>query len=99
MPTQTQIPGTEAPRIKEIDVAADKYVDVRDARIDASKKEVAAKERLIEIVQANADKIAPNDKGQRIYRYGEDLAVVLTPGKPKIKVKHVDDDEEEESED
>ena len=92
-----ELPGTEAPKIKAIENCAEKYVDIRDTRMEWTKKEVTAKSNLIEVVLANQDKLAKNDKGDRFYRYGDDMLVVLNPGKPGVKVKHVsieeDDDE------
>jgi len=93
-----ELPGTEAPKIKAIENAAEKYCDVRDTRLDWTKKEVTAKTNLIEVVIANQEKLAVNDKGERLYRYGEDMLVILKPGKPGVKVKHMaaDDDDDDD---
>lgn len=44
---QTYIEGTEPPKIKEIESAAAKYVEFRDARMEAGEEEVKLKEKLI----------------------------------------------------
>lgn len=97
---QQEIPGTERPKIKEIEIAADAYTDVRDRRMKLTEKEVAAREKLIAVVLEHKNKLVPNEKGEHIYRFGDDMAVVLKSGKTKVKVKHIaepgseDDDDE-----
>lgn len=97
---QLEIEGTEAPKIKEIEIAAEAYVDVRDRRMKLTEKEIVAKTGLIQTVLEHQKELPANDKGERLYRYGDDMMVVLKPGKPGVRVKHwVDDSDGEEDED
>lgn len=72
--------GVSQPRIKELDIAADKYVDVRDKRMAWTEKEVAARTDLVQKMLAH---------NQTVYRYG-DHEVVVKPGSPGVKVRNVD---------
>lgn len=47
MGKQTTIPGTNQKAIKEIDVAAEAYVDIRDKRMKLTAKEVEAQVALV----------------------------------------------------
>lgn len=82
---QTEIPGMEAPKIKEIERAAAKYVDARDARMKLTEKEVAAKAALIEVCKEHESEMGVNGDGQKVYRY-DDMLVVLTD-KLNVKVR------------
>lgn len=92
-PEQTQIPGTEAPKIKPIENAAAKYIDARDSRMKLTEKECVAKASLIEVCQQHADKMNVNADGDRVYRY-DDLLVVLTD-KLNVKVRPADSPEKD----
>lgn len=48
---QKMIPGTEPERITAIESAASKYVDFRDARMDAGEEEVKLKAKLIDAMK------------------------------------------------
>ena len=85
------IPGTEAPKIKAIELAAEKYVDVRDKRMALTEKECQAKQALIETVITHQDKLSVNADGERLYRF-DDLVVILKPGHANVKVRHATDD-------
>lgn len=50
---QLDIPGTERQTIKEIDDAAEAYVDARDARMKKTEKEHEAKDALIAAMKAH----------------------------------------------
>lgn len=93
--SQMEIPGTEAPKIKEIELAAESYVEARDKRMRLTEKEVTAKTNLIQTVLEHQKELPTNEKGERLYRYGDDMLVVLKPGKPGVKVKHWTEDEDE----
>lgn len=87
---QAEIPGTERPKHPEIDAAAEVYVRARDKRVAASKDEVSAKESLIAAMKA---------AGVRVYRDDEadpPLTVMVTPGKPNVKVTQMDAAEDDE---
>lgn len=92
-PVQVEIPGTERPRIKAIDDAAEEYVNVRDKRMEWTKKEVAAKQQLTDLMHKHAEKIGRDAEGGLTYRY-DDMAVILKPTEETLKVKHVDAEEE-----
>ena len=85
--------GVAPIQIKAIDKLAVKYVNVRDERMELTKKECAARDALVAEVKAHADEIGHNDKGEIIYPF-DDLKVVLKPGKDKITVRSKDSDEE-----
>lgn len=90
-----EIPGTEGPKIKAIDNAADDYVKARDARMRLTEKEVACRAVLVDVCRKNQDKLSPDGNGTLRYRY-DDLLVEWTK-KDKIRVKHfVADDLENE---
>lgn len=95
---QTEIPGMEAPKIKEIEQAAEAYTSVRDKRMALTVKEVAAKMALIEVVQAHARELAVDDKGNSLYCF-DDQVVKMKPGKPNVTVRAAasdgDDDDDE----
>lgn len=76
METQTEIPGTEAPKILEIEKAAESYIEARDTRMGHTKREVAAKAVLIQ---------AMHNHGLTNYAYS-DREVTLSPVE-KVKVK------------
>lgn len=94
-PKQEDLPAIEGDgvaqkRIKELDVLGDKYVDVRDKRMEWTEKEQVAKANLI----AKMEELKIT-----VYRYG-DHEIDLTK-KANVKVKNVDasaDAEEEETE-
>lgn len=46
-PKRTFIPGTEPPSFKDIDEAVDRYVDLRDERMELTKQEISARDVLI----------------------------------------------------
>ena len=94
MPKQEEMPiegeGVSKPKIKAIDRAADKYVEIRDERMALTDKEIDAKAVLLN---------AMHEHGLTEYQYG-DMKVVVKPGKENVKVKTVDalNDEEGEEE-
>jgi ABC-type uncharacterized transport system ATPase subunit len=90
MPRQTRIPGTEGKKIKEIDKAAEKYVELRDARIAAGVKEKEAKAELLAAMKANKLKIYQDDDAV------PPLLVTITPSDFKLKVAKVTGEDEED---
>jgi hypothetical protein len=95
MAKQLEIAGTERPKIKAIEEAADAYVSVRDKRMALTEKEVVAKTNLIQVVTENRAKLTPNGEGALCYRF-DDLIVILKPGHDNVKVKSAHDDEEDD---
>lgn len=88
-PEQTEIEGTAAPKIPAIEKAGKSYVNVRDERMALTQKEVAAKEKLLQAIHDNQDKLTPNGEGKIIYRY-DDMQVIFSAGKENVKVRSVD---------
>jgi hypothetical protein len=91
MPKTGDLPGIKGPgvapvRIKAVDDAAEEYVKVRDRRMGLTKKEVQAKQNLIDIIHKNAEKIGADDEGIMRYEY-DDVVVELSPGKEQLKVR------------
>lgn len=86
---QTEIPGTERPRIKQIDDAAENYRDHRDKRMKALDKEIEAQVKLQEILHKYEEKLTDRDEdGNPLYilEDGEDCAILMR-SEEKAKVK------------
>lgn len=100
MPHTPDLPGVTgkgvAPvRIKAVDDAAEEYVKIRDRRMAMTKKEVQAKQTLIDLLHKNAEKIGADDEGVMCYEY-DDVVVELKPGKEQLKVRTATNPEGEE---
>jgi len=85
---QLPIPGTETNEIREVNVAAELYVDARDARMVKTEAEVEARDALILAM-----------KKHKLENYRDDdatppLIVTLIAGEDKIKVTRATPDEE-----
>lgn len=93
---QMEIPGTERPKVKAIEIAADEYVAVRDKRMKLTQQECEAKTKLIEAMLSNGDKLSVDGEGNRIYVF-DDEKVVLSE-LTKVKVRRVADDDGDEDE-
>lgn len=96
-PVQTEIPGTERPRIRALDEAGEIYVDLRDKMQTAVKKFKEAKTKLAELMHKHSEgdnaKLPKNpETGEIIYRY-DDMEIRLTPKEEELKVKHVESDD------
>lgn len=88
-PKQGEIPGTERPRIKRIDDAAELYRELRDKRMKALEKEIEAQEALQKVMHENEAKLTDRDEdGNPLYvmEDGEEC-VVLMRSEEKAKVK------------
>lgn len=82
---QTRLPGTESPdRIPEVEALAARYVDVRDERMKLTKKEVTARDLLLEeMIKRGLTKYACDL---------DDLDVIILPARgPKLKVQRRDE--------
>jgi len=86
--------GVAPVTVPEIDKLADVYIKERDKRMKQTPREVAAKGRLIDALHANADKLR-NPDGDIVYRM-DDLLITLTPGKEKLQVRDVSEQNEAE---
>jgi hypothetical protein len=92
-------PGVSPPRLKEVEDAADAYVDARDRRMKLTVKESEAKLELATLLHKHAEAIGVNpDDGSIRYSYdgGEKAkrVIVLKPSDEKLKVKDVEEFEE-----
>jgi len=85
-------PGVERVSIKAVDRAVDRYVLVRDERMELTKKEVEKKVELIAIMREHKDKIGVDADGSMIYRH-DDLLVTLKHGKDDLKVRTSEEEE------
>jgi hypothetical protein len=86
---QTEIPGTERPRIKQIDDAADLYRELRDKRMKALEKEIEAQDALQKVLHKHEEKLTDRDEdGNPLYvlEDGEECAVLMR-SEEKAKVK------------
>jgi hypothetical protein len=79
-----------------IDQLAEAYVKERDKRLKLTPREVAAKGKLIDALHANKDKLESPD-GTITYRYDE-MTITLTPGKEKLRVTPIDNEDEQREE-
>lgn len=86
-PRQQQIPGTEPPSIKEIDDAAEQYVDRRDMRMSLGKEESEAAEKLQALMKAN---------NLSFYEYEGNIVTLDSVTKVKVKKKKAPGDDEQE---
>lgn len=96
MSKQKELDGMERPTIKEIEEAAEDYVDARDRRMKMTEKEVACKSVLLQLMIKHESELSKNGEGELIYRY-EDEEVRLLPGKANVKVKAVHDTDEDDN--
>lgn len=88
---QTEIPGTERPKIIKIENAAKKYEAARDERMDRTKDEVEASEKLQKVLHESEDQLTERDEdGNPAYVYnhdGELKMAILVRSEEKVKVK------------
>lgn len=87
-----EIPGTERPKIKAIEDAASTYVDARDKRMKLTEKEIECKAKLIDAMQRHIDKLSVDADGNRIYRFDDELVILIQL--ESVKVKHADPDDD-----
>lgn len=82
------LPGMERKKNATIERLADEYAELRDARMEASKKEVDAKTKLID---------AMKKAGENYYEFeedGETVTVELVVTTEKVKVRRGKHEEE-----
>jgi len=87
---QTELAGIEAPKIPEIEKAADAYVKVRDKRMKLTEDEITLKGSLLQAMQKHHENLSVDAEGNRTYRFDEEV-VILQPGKLNVKVKRAED--------
>lgn len=85
---QQEIEGTARPKIKALDEAMERYVDIRDRRMALTKQETAARDAIeLHMTEAEID----------TYRHTDGTYnATLKPTEFKVKVKKVSDEEEGE---
>lgn len=81
---QEQIPGTERPKIPELDEVIDRYVKIRDKRMALTEQEVEAR-------QALEKQLAEHKLETYVHSDGERVAY-LKASEVKAKVKLMDSD-------
>lgn len=96
-PRTEDLPGVEGPgvapvRIPEVDRLADDYIKERDKRVRLTPREIAAKQKLIEALHEHKELTGPD--GTLTYRY-DTVLITLEPGKEKLKVKDVTEEEQD----
>lgn len=79
-------PGVSADRIPELDDAASEYDVVKKERCECTKREVAAKKKVIDLMHVNEAKLGRDPKGAIHYKMDK-LTVDLTPSDEKLKVR------------
>ncbi|MCI0443018.1 hypothetical protein L0152_07350 [bacterium] len=85
---QARLPGTEETLIKEIVDAAEAYKELRDERMELTKRESDAQQALLNAMRRN-DLDEYNFDGLRCY---------IIHGKDKVKVRSSDEEQEESEE-
>ncbi len=86
---QLAISGTEPKSIKEVDAAAEGYVDARDKRMERTEKEVEARDALIAVMKKHKLDVYRDDSA------APPLLVTLVPGDDRVKVTRVQDEGED----
>jgi hypothetical protein len=84
---QLEVPGTERKTNKEIDDAAEGYVEARDKRMKLGEKEKAAKDSLIAVMKKH---------GVNVYKDESAGLIVMLQVKDGVKVSAAEDVEPEE---
>lgn len=84
MARQKELAGVERESVKEIEAAAESYVDVRDKRMKLTTKEVEAKATLIEVMRRNKRTVYRDDNAS------PPLLITLKEGAASVKVTRVD---------
>jgi hypothetical protein len=98
--TRNELPGMTgagvAPvAIEDVDKCVDKYVELRNTRMEYNRLEVEAKRALISSLHANEDKIGRHKDGALVYRH-DDLIITLRTGKDDLKVELMEGAEDED---
>lgn len=90
---QTSIKGTEPKSIKEIDDAAEAYVDKRDHRMKLTEHESDAKQALIALMRKHKIDV------YKVEEFDPPVMIVLKPGKDGVKVTEIEEGADNEEED
>jgi hypothetical protein len=82
---QLAIAGTETKGNKEVEAAAEAYVEVRDERMKLTEKEVEARDTLVRVMEKHKLDVYRDEN------VDPPLLVTLEPGVAKVKVRREDD--------
>lgn len=101
--TTADLPAMEGPGVESvvgnpfIEELAERYAEKRDLRMEASKPEIEAKQKLVDAIHANAENLPRDQKtGALIYKNDDSgIFISLTPSKEKLKVRIKDVDAED----
>jgi len=88
---QTEIPGTERERNKEIEDAAESYVEARDDRMKFTEVEVERRDALVAVMEKYHLQVYRDETAE------PPLLITLSPGVAKVKVTRVEEEDEEEA--
>lgn len=86
---QKELEGFERPKIQALEDLAEVYVKSRNKRMKATEAEVADKAALIEGMKKHK---------QTTYKLDSGEVVIISSGKPSVKVTDPEESEEEEGE-
>lgn len=86
---QLQIAGTETKAIKEVDSAAEAFVEARDERMALTEREVEAREALIAVMNKHKLDVYLDDDAT------PPLLVTLIQGEDKVKISKVSEGDED----
>lgn len=78
-------PGVEVPRISALTKAINEYEVIKDQRCALTTKEVPAKQKVITLMDAHADKLRNPKTGTLMYPLDDKRFVEIEPAKVKIK--------------
>jgi hypothetical protein len=84
MGKQQEIPGTEEPKIPEVEHAAESYREIRDERMELTESEITAKATLLAVM-----------KKHNLKAYKDKVAgyvVLVEAGEDNVKVKKLQPD-------
>lgn len=81
---QEEIEGTERPKIPELDEVIDRYVKIRDRRMNLTEQEIAARQALEKLLAEHKLETYVHSDGERV--------AYLKASEVKAKVKLVDSD-------
>jgi hypothetical protein len=84
---QLPIPGTEKETIKEVDTAAEAYVNARDERMQLTERESEAKEALVHVMKKHNLEVYRDENAV------PPLVVTLIPGEDRVKVSRAKEEE------
>ena len=94
---QGELPGTEAPHIKEVEETAESYRVIRNKRMRFTEQEVIAQANLVTVLQAHVSELSQDANGNPTYRYDDQLVILkLGHAKAKVKTDTGEDDDNDE---